>query len=406
MTSGVRPGGGPAGLAEVVDKWLAGHESDLIDTRHDIHQHPEIAHEEHRVTDLIVRRLKEIGLAGVVLSSGTGVICDIGSGGRVIALRADIDALSLPDLKDVPYKSQVPGVCHACGHDAHTAILLGVAEVLAELAGNGGLPGTVRLLFQPAEEHLPGGALEVIANYGMRDVEQVFALHCDPRIDVGLIGVRAGPITAASDSVEVRLSGPGGHTGRPQLTVELVYALGRVITDLPGLLSRRVDPRTGLSMVWGSVEAGQADNAIPSSGVARGTVRLLDRNAWDGAESIVRALVEQIVVPTGAHAEVTYLRGVPPVVNDPASVEVQRAAVVAALGAAAVTGTEQSMGGEDFAWYLDHAPGALGRLGVHTPGAQRVDLHQSAFDIDERALAIGVRFMTTLAVMALHTPLR
>jgi amidohydrolase len=394
------------GLPDVLDKWLAGHESDLIDTRHDLHRHPEVAYQEHRTTDLIVRRLKEVGLSGVVLSRGTGVICDIGSGQRVVALRSDIDALPLPDLKDVPYRSEVPGVCHACGHDAHTAVLLGTAEVLAGLAADGSLPGTIRLLFQPAEEHLPGGSLDVIADLGMHDVEQVYALHCDPRIDVGHIGLRAGPITAASDGVEVRLSGPGGHTGRPHLTVELVYALGRVITELPGLLSRRVDPRAGLSMVWGSVQAGQAGNAIPSSGVASGTIRLLDRNAWDGAEGIVRTLVDQLVVPTGAHAEVDYLRGVPPVVNDAASVELQRIALVAALGANAVTGTEQSMGGEDFAWYLDHAPGALARLGVHTPGAHRVDLHQSAFDIDERALAIGVRFMTHLAVTALQHPRR
>lgn len=394
------------GLPDVLDKWLAEHESDLIDTRHDLHRHPEVAYQEHRTTDLIVRRLKEVGLSGVVLSRGTGVICDIGSGQRVVALRSDIDALPLPDLKDVPYRSEVPGVCHACGHDAHTAVLLGTAEVLAGLAADGSLPGTIRLLFQPAEEHLPGGSLDVIADLGMHDVEQVYALHCDPRIDVGHIGLRAGPITAASDGVEVRLSGPGGHTGRPHLTVELVYALGRVITELPGLLSRRVDPRAGLSMVWGSVQAGRAGNAIPSSGVASGTIRLLDRNAWDGAEGIVRTLVEQLVVPTGAHAEVDYLRGVPPVVNDAASVELQRIALVAALGANAVTGTEQSMGGEDFAWYLDHAPGALARLGVHTPGAHRVDLHQSAFDIDERALAIGVRFMTHLAVTALQHPRR
>jgi amidohydrolase len=401
MTVGTRGSGGPSGRSEVLDKWLAVHESELIATRHDLHMHPEIAHREHRTTELIVGRLKEAGLAPHVLDSGTGVVCDVGSGGRIVALRSDIDALPLPDTKDVPYRSRVPDVCHACGHDAHTAILLATAEVLAELAADGGLPGTVRLLFQPAEEHLPGGALDVIAGLGIREVEQVYALHCDPRIDVGRIGLRAGAITAACDSVEVRLSGPGGHTGRPHLTADLAYALGRLITDLPGLLTRRVDPRAGLSMVWGSVHAGHAANAIPSSGQAQGTIRILDRDAWDGAEAIVRTLVDQIVVPTGAHAQVTYLRGVPPVMNDPASVEVQRAVVVAALGADAVTGTEQSMGGEDFAWYLDHAPGALARLGVHTPGAQRVDLHQPGFDIDERALAIGVRFMVSLALTAL-----
>lgn len=391
-------------LPPILDKWLAAHESDLISTRHVLHMHPETANAEHRTTELVVTRLRDAGLNPRVLPSGTGVVCDVGAGGRVIALRADIDALALPDSKDVPYRSQVDGVCHACGHDAHTAILLMVADIVAHLDGDGGLPGTVRLLFQPAEEYLPGGALDVIAGFGMRDVEQVYALHCDPRIDVGRIGLRPGAITAACDSVEVRLSGPGGHTGRPHLTADLVYALGRVITDLPGLLSRRVDPRAGLSMVWGSVQAGLAANAIPASGVAAGTIRILDRDAWDGVEGVVRTLVDQIVAPTNAHAQVAYRRGVPPVMNDPVSVEVQRRAVIAALGADAVTGTQQSMGGEDFAWYLDHAPGALARLGVHTPGAQRVDLHQSGFDIDERALAIGVRFMATLALTALQRP--
>ena len=382
----------------ILDDWLAAHEAELIAIRRDLHAHPELAFAEKRTSDLIAERLRMLGLAPTVLPGGTGVICDIGEGERVIALRADIDALPLPDLKDVPYRSRTPGVCHACGHDAHTAILLGAAAVLAAMD----LPGRVRLIFQPAEEAIPGGAVGTVAAGAMAGVVSIYALHCDPRVDVGYVGVRSGPITAACDRLDVHLSGTGGHTGRPHLTADVVYALGRLITDLPGLLSRRVDPRAALSLVWGAVDAGNAANAIPASGSARGTLRMLDHDVWDAAESLVRELVAQIVAPTGAHAEINYERGVPPVVNDLACVEVQRSAVLAALGPPALVDTRQSMGGEDFAWYLDHAPGALARLGVRRPGSTvSLDLHQSRFDIDESALAIGVRFMVHTALIAL-----
>jgi amidohydrolase len=382
----------------ILDDWLAAHDAELIAIRRDLHAHPELAFAEKRTSDLIAERLRMLGLAPTVLPGGTGVICDIGEGERVVALRADIDALPLPDLKDVPYRSRAPGVCHACGHDAHTAILLGAAGVLAAMD----LPGRVRLIFQPAEEAIPGGAVGTVAAGAMAGVVSVYALHCDPRVDVGYVGVRSGPITAACDRLDVHLSGTGGHTGRPHLTADVVYALGRLITDLPGLLSRRVDPRAALSLVWGAVDAGNAANAIPASGSARGTLRMLDHDVWDAAESLVRELVAQIVAPTGAHAEINYERGVPPVVNDLACVEVQRAAVLAALGPPALVGTRQSMGGEDFAWYLDQAPGALARLGVRRPGSTvSLDLHQSRFDIDESALAIGVRFMVHTALIAL-----
>jgi amidohydrolase len=325
-------------------------------------------------------------------------LCDIGVDGPLVALRADIDALPIDDAKTVPYRSTVPGVCHACGHDAHVAILLGTAAVLAGM----NLPGRVRLIFQPAEERIPGGALGMIAAGAMKDVESIFALHCDPRVDVGRIGLRVGPITAACDTLDVHLFGDGGHTGRPHRTADIVYALGRVITDLPGMLSRRVDPRASLSLVWGSVAAGNAPNAIPREGSVRGTLRMLDHTVWETAESLVRLLVDEIVHPTGARLTVAYERGVPPVVNDARAVEVQRAAVLAAFGADALDETVQSMGGEDFAWYLEHASGALARLGVRTPGAATShDLHQPTFDIDESALEVGVRFMVHTALTAL-----
>ncbi len=378
-------------------QFISPEEYRLVMLRRDLHAHPELAYQEARTTGVIVQRLEAAGLRPTVLPGGTGVLCDIGSDGPLIALRADIDALPLPDLKDVEYRSTNDGVAHACGHDAHTAILLGAAAVLAERD----LPGRIRLIFQPAEESLPGGALGVIAANGLDDVEQIFALHCDPRLEVGRVGLRVGPITAACDIIEVALSGPGGHTARPHLTGDLIYALGRMITELPGLLSRRVDPRAAMSLVWGAVDAGRATNAIPMTGSLRGTLRVFDRDAWAAAEPLVRDLAGQIVGGVGVRAEIGYIRGVPPVINDADAVDVQRAAIVAALGEDALAETAQSMGGEDFAWYLDKLPGALARLGVGRPGEPPHDLHQGTFDIDEGALAVGLRFTVALATEAL-----
>jgi len=370
---------------------------DVVALRRDLHAHPELAFAETRTTSVIVSTLESLGLAPRVLPDGTGALCDIGTDGPLIALRADIDALPLADEKTVPYRSTVEGVCHGCGHDAHVAILLGAAAALVARP----LPGRVRLIFQPAEETVPGGALSAMRAGALEGVGRIFALHCDPRLETGRIGVRAGPITAACDQLQVRLFGDGGHTARPHVTQDVVYALGRLITDLPGILSRRVDPRAALSLVWGQAEAGRAANAIPTSGRLRGTLRVFDRNAWDSAGELVGRLVDEIVAPSGVRTELTYVRGVPPVVNDAASVEVQRAAVLSALGPAALAETEQSMGGEDFAWYLESVPGALARLGVRAPGGRPFDLHQGTFDVDEDALDVGVRYTVALALEAL-----
>jgi amidohydrolase len=376
---------------------------DVVQLRRDLHAHPELAFAETRTTARIVAELRALGLSPAVLAAGTGVVCDIGDDGPTVALRADIDALPIQDIKDVPYRSVIDGVCHGCGHDAHTAILLGAAAELVSAR----LPGRVRLIFQPGEEVVPGGALSVLDGGHLDDVAQIFALHCDPRLATGSIGLRTGAITAACDHVEVLLSGPGGHTARPHLTVDLVQAVGLVITQLSGLLAGRIDLHAGLCLVWGAVDAGSAANAIPRTARLRGTVRMLDAAAWQGMENHVRELVAEIVAPTGAEVEVRYTQGVPPVVNDAAAVLVQHAAAAVALGEAAITETEQSMGGEDFAWYLgsvsrrSSAVGALARLGVRRPGAEPFDLHQAAFDIDESALDVGVRYTVALARTAL-----
>ncbi|TKJ35658.1 amidohydrolase [Blastococcus sp. CCUG 61487] len=386
-------------LSTAVDDWVQEHTPRLIAVRRHLHAHPEVAYAEVETTSFLEQRLREAGLAPRRLPIGTGLVVDVGDGpGPTVVLRGDIDALPLVDLKDVPYASTREGMCHACGHDVHTTVVLGAALALAELDG---LSGRVRCVFQPAEETVPGGAVEVVAAGVLDGASRAFALHCDPSVPVGRIGLRTGAITAACDRIDVTLTGPGGHTARPHLTVDLVDALGRLITDLPGLLSRQVDPRSGMSLVWGSVDAGAAANAIPQRGTLRGTVRVLDRDAWQGAEALLRSLVTRVVAATGADVEVDYVRGVPPVVNEPRSVALLRAAALETVGSDAVVQSPQSMGGEDFGWFADVLPIALARLGTHG-GGEPLDLHRGTFDVDERAIAVGVRLLARTALHALE----
>lgn len=375
-------------------------EPELVAFRRDLHRHPEVGRQEHRTTATIMARLSAAGLAPRVLTAGTGLVCDVaGSAGVApsIGFRADLDALPLQDLKSVEYRSEVDGVCHACGHDAHAAVALGTALVLAELSRIGLLRRSARIIFQPAEETIPGGALDVIAEGALSGLEQLFAFHCDPATEVGRVGLRAGPITAGADGLRVTLTGPGGHTARPHLTADLVYALGVVVTQLPGALSRLCDPRAGLSVVFGQVHAGTAANAVPRSGYVDGTVRCLDADLWEAAHGLVPDLVESLVSPYGVDVTVDLHASVPPCVNDPRAVDAFRSAAVDLLGADAVAQTRQSLGGEDFAWMTNLVPGALVRLGVRSREvADLGDLHQGRFDIDEAAICLGVRLFSAV----------
>jgi len=392
-------------LAGDLDEFLAGRGQELIAFRRDLHAHPELGYHEHRTTSRVALRLSAAGLHPRTMPKGTGLIVDIGDesrGGPLVALRADMDALPITDEKNVPYRSTMPNVCHACGHDVHTTVLLGTGLFLASLAAEGALPGRVRLIFQPAEE-IGRGALDVLAFGGIASVERIFALHCDPRLEVGKIGVRTGPITAACDRIAVHVSGPGGHTARPHLTADLVYALGKIVTELPAALSRRVDPRSSLSLVWGRVSAGSGPNAIPDDGVAEGTVRCLDDAAWHTAPDLLKALLESVANAYGVVADLEYERTVPPTVNETVSVAMLSEAAERVLGDDTIRPTPQSLGGEDFAWYLESIPGALARLGTRAPAsADDFDIHQATFDVDERAIGVGVRVMAATALAALQ----
>ncbi|SDL89211.1 M20 family metallopeptidase [Streptomyces wuyuanensis] len=380
--------------------------TELIAFRRDLHMHPELGNQEFRTTAAIKARLEAAGLHPQVLSTGTGLVCDVGTD-RVrpmLALRADIDALPIPDTKTgVPYRSTVPDRAHACGHDVHTTAVLGAGLVLAELDRQGLLPHPVRLIFQPAEEVLPGGAADAIESGALDGVGRIIAVHCDPRVDVGRIGLRIGPITSACDRLEITLDGPGGHTARPHLTTDLVTAAAKIVTEVPALLSRRVDTRSGLALTWGRIESGHACNVIPQQAELAGTVRCLDLPAWREAPDLVHAAVDEIATLHRAKSQINYIRGVPPVVNDPVITELLRDAHAARRGSQAIEDTEQSLGGEDFSWYLEHVPGAMARLGVRTPGSgSRLDLHRGDFDVDEEAIRVGVELFTAAALLDDH----
>ena len=307
-----------------------------------------------------------------------------------LAFRADIDALPVTEVTGLEYTSEVPGKMHACGHDVHTTVALGLACAVADFQRVHDLPLGIRVIFQPAEEVWVGGATDVIEWGALEGVHSIFAIHAEPKLRVGRIGIRAGAITSATDVVELNIKGPGGHTSRPHLSADVVYALGKVITELPALLSRRVDPRTGTVLVFGQVNSGYAPNAIPETGSLTGTMRTADIGIWRDMQSLFTELVEQILAPVGVEHELTYNRGVPPVLNDDVATALL-ASAAQSIDPQAVVQAPQSSGGEDFSWYLEKVPGSMARLGCWSGEGEQHDLHMGDLIVDERAIGVGIK---------------
>jgi amidohydrolase len=376
-----------------VRRFVAERGDELVAFRRHLHAHPELSHHEVLTTELVGERLRIAGLEPRTLSSGTGLVCDVGpaDGGR-IALRADIDALGMDDTKSVPYRSTLPGVAHGCGHDLHTTVVLGAGLALAR-RGLGG----VRLIFEPAEESVPGGAVTVLADGELDGVDTIYGFHADPKLDVGTVGIRPGPLTAAADIVEIELHGPGGHTARPELTVDLVQEAARVATALPVQVAQD-EPEGSLALVFGAIQAGDAANVVPTSALLRGSVRTTDAQRWHDAERVVTEALASLVDDPRVQVECRYRRGVPPVINDADAAARAQAVTADVLGAEHVVVPPRSRGGDSFAWYLQQVPGCYLRLGVHDPttGADRLDLHSGDFDVDDRAIGVGIEVMVAL----------
>lgn len=383
-----------------VQPWVEQLEPELVEFRRDVHRNPELSFAEYRTTEVIMSRLRAAGLSPVSMAE-TGTWVDVGSGPLAIGLRADIDALPVLEETGLEYSSITDGVAHACGHDIHTTVMLGVALVLQRLDAAGLLHGRVRVIFQPAEEKMPGGALSVIAQGILDEVPRILALHCDPRIDVGTIGTRIGAITSASDTIRIEVNGRGGHTSRPHLTEDVVFAMSQIATQVPAVLGRRIDVRSAVSVVWGQIHAGSAPNAIPATGYLAGTMRCLDGEAWHAAGQMLDETVRQVAAPYGVDIKLQHTRGVPPVVNTGTETGLIESAARFEIGSENIKLTPQSMGGEDFAWMTEKVPGAMLRLGTREPGGETYDLHRGDYIPDERSIAVGVAVMTAACLRAI-----
>lgn len=394
-----------AGLGAELEEFLSAPEGmkALIDFRRQMHRQPELGRREFVTTRRICERLEAAGLAPRRLPGGTGLICEFGphTGAPVIGLRADIDALPVRERNDVAYRSQVDGVAHVCGHDIHTATVLWAGLFLARMNSAGLLPGRVRLIFESAEELLPSGAVDMIEAGGINGVDRLYALHCWPHLPAGTIGTGTGAVTSATDIVRVALTGDGGHTSRPHETTDVVYALSSLVCESAGALSRLADPRSGLSLVWGHIQAGEAPNGIPSEGFVEGTVRCRDLQVWERAQEMVENLVVSVAGKLNARAEVDYRRGMPPSVNDDQSVALFESAAKTLLGAAAVVPTEPSLGADSFGYYTRTVPGAYVWLGTAAPGSsQRTDLHRPDYLPDENCIPVGVKALAGTVLAA------
>ncbi|MDX1690333.1 MAG: amidohydrolase [Acidimicrobiia bacterium] len=359
---------------------------DVVALRRDLHHHPELGWHEFRSTAAVADFLAGGGLDPKVRHGETGLTVDVGDGrGPTVAFRADLDALPITEASGEPFSSGTPGTMHACGHDVHTAVAAGMARVLH------GMPvaGTIRFVFQPAEEIIPGGAAEMVGEGVVDDVASILAFHVDPSIPPGTVGLRSDAITGASDRLNIELSGPGGHTSRPHQTVDLVHAAAKLVIDLPAMLQRRTDPRLPIAAVFGRIQGGAAENVIPTAVHVGGTIRLFDLDVWRALPGTVAEIVDDIVTPLGATAKVSYEPGSPPVINDARIVGVVRDAAIEALGDRSVLPTQQSLGSEDFSWFLERIPGALVRLGAGV-GDRSLDLHSAEFTVDERCIPSGM----------------
>ena len=378
-------------ISEFINEWFNAHRAEVIAWRRHIHRHPETANQEVETTNFLASILQDYGLEPQRFPQ-TGLMVDIGPDTELgrLAFRADIDALPVTEVTGLEYTSEVPGKMHACGHDVHTTVSLGLACALADFQRVHDLPLGIRVIFQPAEEVWVGGATDVIEWGALEGVHSIFAIHAEPKLRVGRIGIRAGAITSATDVVELNIKGPGGHTSRPHLSADVVYALGKVITELPALLSRRVDPRTGTVLVFGQVNSGYAPNAIPETGSLTGTMRTADIGIWRDMQSLFTELVDQILAPVGVEHELTYNRGVPPVLNDDVATALL-ASAAQSIDPQAVVQAPQSSGGEDFSWYLEKVPGSMARLGCWSGEGEQHDLHMGDLIVDERAIGVGIK---------------
>ena len=368
----------------------------LVAWRRDFHQHPDLSFQETRTANVVAQAMEEMGYTVRTQVGKTGVTADLGSGSPTFAIRADMDALPISEENDVPYASSVPGAMHACGHDAHTAMALGAAALLAQTP----FSGRVRFLFQPAEENRDeegyGGAQRMVQDGALEGVDAVLALHVDASSNAGRIKVSAGPMTAGSDSFRVVLSGKGGHGAYPQNTVDPIYLAAHVILAIHGIVSRRVEPGKAAVISLSAINAGGAGTVIPERLEFSGSIRYRDPAVRVVVhQELTKAL--QIAQTLGGDYQLSIQAGNQPVINDPLVTDLVRQVASDLLGPDCFKDPEYGMAGEDFSVMTASVPGMMFSLGSRLEGEMRPH-HNPRFDIDERCLPMGTAILAETAL--------
>jgi len=370
---------------------------EIIEWRRDFHMHPETGFNVQRTAGIVADELEKLGYRVRRGVGKTGVVADLGEGGPVVAIRADMDALPLQEMNDFEYKSTVNGKMHACGHDSHTAMALAAATILSKE----NFPGTVRFLFQPAEEVADeegkSGAQRMVEEGAAEGIDFVIAQHIDPLTPVGTIGIHAGPASGGVDSWFATIYGKGGHGAHPDKAIDTFYLTAHVILALNAIVSRRLDPFATAVVSIGSLNGGFTENVIPESVRITGTLRYADPDVHlQIREEIQRAF--EIARTLGGDYDLKFEYGGPPMVNDEHVSDVIRQVAVGLLGEENVHKGHKTLGAEDFGSFMEHAPGAMFTLGVQKQGHEDYPLHHPKFDLDERALPLGTAVLVETAL--------
>jgi amidohydrolase len=388
-------------MLEKIRTLTAKHHPAVVALRRHFRAHPELGGKEFATREKVVEILTTLGLEPT-RAGGTGVVADIkgAAGGKTVALRADMDALPLKDECGQPYASTVDGVAHACGHDGHTAALLGVAMVLTELRDQ--FRGTVRLLFQPSEEILPGGSLGMIGDGALAGVDRILGAHLWPTAPVGKLHISRGRMMASANAFRITVRGKGGHGSMPHRAVNPILVGTEIVAALSAIVGCNIDPLETVVLSVGSFQSGEAENIIPDKASIKGTLRCFDGQLRYAVLDRIEKLCRHIGEANGAEVDVEKVIGYPPLINDSAVAEQVMAAGGEVLGADGVEETPPALASEDFAHYLEKVPGAFMFIGAGAPGQTVYPLHHPRFDFDEKALVYTVEIMAGAALKLLR----
>ena len=376
-------------------------EKTLVSDRRHLHQNPELSFEEVQTSAFVQERLRDLNIPFTSGIGGYGVVANLQghSPGPVVALRADMDALPIQEANEVPYASKVPGVMHACGHDVHTASLLGVAALLRSRTQD--FSGTVRFLFQPAEEKLPGGASLMIRDGALANPtpQAIYGQHVMPLLPAGTVGFRSGRYMASADEIRLTIRGKGGHAAMPHLNTDSVLIASHIVVALQQVVSRRANPTLPSVLSFGHIVGEGAYNVLPNDVRLRGTFRTMDETWRDQAHALIREIASGTASAMGAVCDVEIDRGYPMLFNHPESTALARSTAEAYLGPQQVVDLDLWMAAEDFAFYAQQIPATFYRLGTRNEAKGWVSsVHTSTFDVDESALPLGAGLMAAIAL--------